>query len=191
MSVEIGMLIIGTICIVLLTVFVNLSLDRRKRKNEIYPMTGKLSVILNAVLPVLLLASFLIIGFVTRELRYELFDGPVHYETLVSGLIMIATLILLLVWNVVRGYFTSFQLEAFIVISSFISGWGISEDALWDDLAVSICGFWIVVAVAGSLIFMIGRLVKYRVRKERYLKESTPEGGYLHRVPSGGGLMEE
>ncbi|MGA1793389.1 MAG: hypothetical protein ACMUHM_05515 [Thermoplasmatota archaeon] len=184
MSADLGILITFTVALAFFATIINISFDRKKARNEIIPMTGKLAMILNALLPTFLFLGFFAVGFVTLRMRYEYFDGPVHYETLISDILMIAVLVLLLVWNVMKGYHTSFQLEILLVISSYTSGWGIADNYLWSDLTVAMCGFWIVAAVAGALLFMLGRLIKYRMKKRRYLRNSSPEGGYVHTVPS-------
>jgi len=40
-----------------------------------------------------------------------------------------------------------------------------------------------VAAVAGGILFIAGRLIKYRIKKKRYLANRSPRGGFLHTVP--------
>lgn len=99
----------------------------------------------------------LAIGIVSRLVR-PMIDGPIHYESIVSGLLLIALCFVLL------GLLKSFPFQRalvglliglFAIWCGYFCGWTAVHGSVWDDLIAVAAMMWLVSSLTGSVILYI------------------------------------
>ena len=114
--------------------------------------------------PLLLVCASWVLGNIARTLRPVMSAGGVHYEALVSMIILFATALALVAYHRRErpGHGQRFyHLELLALWTGFTSGWSIVHGDAWDDLIGVTVTSWLVCAIlGGSLLVMFQRLAK-------------------------------
>ncbi len=107
--------------------------------------------------PLVILVSGFVIGVLSRALRSAI-RGPVHYEALLSILLLAAIcLALALDHRRARRGFWPYQLEVFALWAAFTSGWSVVHGHVWSDLLSMTIMLWLACAVVGGIVVSLTR----------------------------------
>ena len=107
--------------------------------------------------PLVILFSGFVIGVLSRALRSAI-SGPVHYETLLSVVLLAgACLALALDHRRARRGFWPYQLEVFALWAAYTSGWSVVHGYVWSDLLSSTIMLWLACAVVGGIVVVLAR----------------------------------
>jgi len=105
------------------------------------------------------------VGVVSRLCR-PLIVGPVHYEALVSTVVLCLAAVLLVVLNCKTSpklAHLCFQLENFSLWTGYASGWTVIQKSLWDDLVFAVFAINLCVGFAGSLLLLALQSLRRRL----------------------------
>lgn len=104
---------------------------------------------------VVLVAAF-IVGMGSRYIRSS-FQGPVHWEFIISLTVLLIGSLYLALRNRSAGSAWIFQLELLALWLAFASGWTAVHGSVWSDLVVVIALYWFGCAVVGALIVTVAK----------------------------------
>lgn len=112
----------------------------------------------NVSRPFLVLLGGFIVGVVSRTLRDVMRSGGVHYEALLSIVLLGGTcLVLALNHRKSEQGFWPYQLEVFALWAAYTSGWSLVHGHVWSDLIALTFLWWMACAFVGGLVVIVAR----------------------------------
>ena len=158
-----------SLCSALGSVLLNVHLDRQKEKpTALQPSTSteqnqRASATDSTrevmwMRPLLIVCASWVLGNISRALRTPLGVGGVHYEAIVSLVLLIASALALVVYH--RSHSPGcgqgfYQLEVLALWAGFASGWSMVHGHAWDDLVVVSVAWWLGCAIVGGIILRL------------------------------------
>ena len=98
-----------------------------------------------------------IFGMVTRAMRPYMLSNGVHYEFLISLVVLIIVVLTIAFYHRKKGALLGFQLENVALWAGFASGWSLVHGGVWGDLLAVTIPWWMGCAIVGGFIVVFRR----------------------------------